>query len=124
VPPQRSLIADGEQRERTVSPGLPGERASWSSPAHHGSTPACHVSRKEVRANLPWAIFLKDDKKGSRAPADESLGAIGLAVDAADPNSDPTDTAVHLQLMGLAVGNTPWTDPSFLRPAIFTAKTP
>jgi hypothetical protein len=77
-----------------------------------------------LRANLPWSIFLKDDKKGSSAPADEALGAIGLAVDAADPNSDPTDTAVQLQLMGLAVGNTPWTDPSFLRPAVFTAKAP
>jgi hypothetical protein len=77
-----------------------------------------------LRANLPWSIFLKDDKTGSPAPADESLGAIGLAVDAADPNSDPTDTAVQMQLMALAVGNTPWTDPSFLRPAVFTAKTP
>lgn len=77
-----------------------------------------------LRANLPWSIFLKDDKKGSSAPADESLGAIGLAVDAADPNSDPTDTAVQMQLMGLAVGNTPWTDPSFLRPAVFTVKAP
>jgi Carboxypeptidase regulatory-like domain len=77
-----------------------------------------------LRANLPWSMFLKDDKTGSAAPADESLGAVGLAVDAADPNSDPDDTAVQLQLMGLAVGNTPWTDPSFLRPAVFTAKAP
>jgi hypothetical protein len=77
-----------------------------------------------LRANLPWSIFLKDDKTGSPAPADEALGAIGLAVDAADPNSDPTDTAVQMQLMALAVGNTPWTDPSFLRPAVFTAKAP
>jgi hypothetical protein len=77
-----------------------------------------------LRANLPWSMFLKEDKSGSAAPADESLGAIGLAVDAADPNSDPDGTAVQLQLMGLAVGNTPWTDPSFLRPAVFTAKAP
>jgi hypothetical protein len=77
-----------------------------------------------VRANLPWTMFLKEDKSGITAPADEALGAIGIAINAADPKSDPNDTTRRLQLMGLAAGNANWTNPSTLRPAVFTAKAP
>jgi hypothetical protein len=77
-----------------------------------------------VRANLPWSMFLKGDQTGITSPADEALGAIGFAIDAADPKSDPTNTTRLLQLAGLTAGATGYTDPSTLRPAVFTAKAP
>jgi hypothetical protein len=99
---------------------------NWQLVIGLGPTPAMKLYggiQAEANDNLGNRLLVTD-KTGSAALADESLSAIGLAVDAADPNSDPTDTAVQLQLMELAVGNTPWTDPSFLRPAVFTAKPP
>jgi hypothetical protein len=76
-----------------------------------------------LRLNVPWSILLKGNGEASLAPANESLGALGIAVNSADLSSDPSSTTRKLQLV-FPMSSTNDTDPSGLRQVVFTAKTP
>jgi Carboxypeptidase regulatory-like domain len=76
-----------------------------------------------LRLNVPWSILLKGNKEASPAPANESLGALGIAINSADLSSDPSSTTRKFQLM-FPMGSTNYTDPSGLRQVVFTAKAP
>jgi hypothetical protein len=56
---------------------------------------------------------------GTMPPAIDSLGAIGIAINAADPASDPANTQRQLQL-SWPMSDTNYTDPSYLQPAFFS----
>jgi hypothetical protein len=75
------------------------------------------------RLNIPWAILLKDDKTPISAPADESLGAFGIAIDSVDINQDVTESVRQFQ-MNWPMSNSNWTNPSGMQPVVFTAKAP
>jgi Carboxypeptidase regulatory-like domain/Carbohydrate family 9 binding domain-like len=75
------------------------------------------------RLNVPWAILLKEDGNPISAPADEALGAFGIAINSVDINSDVADSVRQFQMMW-PMSNSNWTNPSGLQPIVFTAKTP
>jgi hypothetical protein len=75
------------------------------------------------RLNVPWSILLKEDGTPISAPADESLGAFGIAINSVDISSDVTETTRQFQ-MNWPMSNSNWTDPSGLQPVVFTAKAP
>jgi Carboxypeptidase regulatory-like domain len=76
-----------------------------------------------LRLNVPWSILRKANGDGSAAPANESLGALGIAIDSADPASDSSSTTRKFQLM-FPMSSTNNTNPSGLRQVVFTAKAP
>jgi hypothetical protein len=76
-----------------------------------------------LRLNVPWSILLKGSGEASPAPANEALGALGIAINSADLTSDPSSTTRKFQLM-FPMGSTNYTDPSGLRQVVFTAKAP
>lgn len=76
-----------------------------------------------LRLNVPWSILPKGSGEASPAPANESLGALGIAINSADLSSDPSSTTRQFQLM-FPMGSTNYTDPSGLRQVVFTAKAP
>jgi hypothetical protein len=75
------------------------------------------------RLNVPWSMLLRASGQGTMPPADESLGAIGIAINAADPASDRASTLRKLQL-SWPMSDTNYVDPSNLQPAVFTATAP
>lgn len=70
------------------------------------------------RLNVPWSMLLNSAGAGTTPPAAGSLGAIGIAINAADPASDPANTRRQLQL-SWPMSDTNDTDPSYLQPAVF-----
>jgi Carboxypeptidase regulatory-like domain/Carbohydrate family 9 binding domain-like len=76
-----------------------------------------------LRLNVPWSILRKANGDGSAAPANESLGALGIAINSADLSSDPSSTTRKFQLM-FPMSSTNDTNPSGLRQVVFTAKAP
>jgi hypothetical protein len=75
------------------------------------------------RLNVPWAMLKKSTGEGTAAPAPEAPGALGIAIDAADPDSDPADTARKFQLVW-PMSDTLDFDPSYLQPVLFQKKAP
>jgi hypothetical protein len=70
------------------------------------------------RLNVPWSMLPRSGGAGTMPPAVDSLGALGIAINAADPGSDPANTQRQLQL-AWPMSDTNYTDPSYLQPAIF-----
>lgn len=72
------------------------------------------------RLNVPWSMLLRAGGAGTMPPAPDSLGALGIAINAADPAGDRANTERRLQL-SWPMSDTNYTDPSYLQPAIFAA---
>lgn len=75
-----------------------------------------------IRLNVPWAMLLRSTGAGTMPPTPGSLGAIGIAINAADPASPANDTRRLFQL-SWPMSHTNDTDPSYLQPAIFAGET-
>jgi hypothetical protein len=86
-------------------------------------TPRADGKGSFFRLNVPWSMLLRSSGVGTMPPSPESPGAIGIAINAADPASDRANTARQFQL-SWPMSDTNYTDPSYLQPAIFTAKAP
>jgi carboxypeptidase family protein len=67
------------------------------------------------RLDIPWSILLDSSGKAISAPADNDVGAIDIALDAADPTADRTtaDRSTGFQLTWSGFNDT-WTNPSSL----------
>lgn len=75
------------------------------------------------RLDVPWSMLPRGGGQGAAPPAAESLGAIGIAIDAANSSSNPDHTVRKFQL-SWPMSSTNDTNPRYLQPAIFTTRTP
>jgi hypothetical protein len=62
------------------------------------------------RVDIPWAILVDSTGNAISAPADNALGALDLALDAADPTADPASAARAFQLTWSGLSNS-WHQP-------------
>jgi carboxypeptidase family protein len=76
-----------------------------------------------VRWDMPFAVFLQTGAKTGAisAPALDSLGALDITINAADPDADRTEAVLK---SGIDWGGFSdiWNNPSFLRPIKFVAQ--
>lgn len=77
---------------------------------------------EKFRLDVPWSILLAGGAEGTRisAPADDSLGAMDLVLDVADPN-DPAARKYQVQWSGF--GNSHWNASSMV-PIRWCSKAP
>jgi hypothetical protein len=77
---------------------------------------------EQFRLDIPWAILLTQDENGKPIdpPADDSLGAMDIVLDVANP-TDPDTRKYQIQWSGL--GNSHW-NASSLVPVRFATKKP
>jgi hypothetical protein len=78
-----------------------------------------------VRWDMPFSIFLQTGAKTGAvtAPALESLGALDIVINAADPDQPAEEAPLKSALSWSGFGDN-WTNPSMLRPVRFTAQAP
>jgi hypothetical protein len=62
------------------------------------------------RVDIPWAILRDSTGNAISPPADNALGALDLALDAADPTADPASAARAFQLTWSGLANS-WHQP-------------
>lgn len=75
-----------------------------------------------VRVDMPFAIFLQTGSNGGpiKAPAIDSLGALDIVINAADPDAEPSSAGLKAGL-GWGGFNDNWNNPTMLRPIRFVA---
>jgi len=77
-----------------------------------------------VRIDIPWAILLDSSGNGIKAPDDNAMGAMDIAIDSVDPNATDRSTAARAyQIQWSGFGNTHW-NPSSLVPIQFVPQAP
>jgi hypothetical protein len=78
-----------------------------------------------LRWDLPFAIFLQSgsNKGAISAPALDSLGALDITINAADPDADRAEAALKSGIDWAGFSDI-WQNPSFLRPIQFVAQAP
>jgi hypothetical protein len=70
------------------------------------------------RVDIPWAILLDSTGNGISPPADNDLGALDLALDAADPTAPRDSASLGFQLTWSGLDNS-YTNPTNLVPVQF-----
>jgi len=75
------------------------------------------------RVDIPWAILLDSSGKAISAPADNGVGAIDLALDAADPTASKDSASRAFQLTWSGLADT-WTNPIELVQVQFAPQAP
>ena len=75
------------------------------------------------RVDIPWAILLDSSGKAISAPADNAVGAVDLALDAADPTASKDTAARAFQLTWSGLADT-WTNPIELVQVQFAPQAP
>jgi Carboxypeptidase regulatory-like domain len=77
-----------------------------------------------LRANLPWSMFLKEDKKTPiEPPKENALAAMDLVIDNTTPDAEQDNANRQFQLAWSGF-NTGWREPRVLRPVQFCPKPP
>lgn len=78
-----------------------------------------------VRWDMPFAIFLQtgSNKAAISAPPLDSLGALDIVINAADPDLPAEEAPLKSALSWSGFGDN-WTNPSMLRPIRFVAQAP
>jgi hypothetical protein len=76
------------------------------------------------RLDVPWSILLDSNGKGIAAPADNDLGAIDIALNAADPTAADKTTATRAFQLTWSGMSDMWTNPSSFVPIQFCPQAP
>jgi hypothetical protein len=97
-------------------------RPSLKAPDHVLRKVRADNSGELVRWDMPFAIFKKTQSNTGAisAPPLDSLGALDIVINAADPNADPSEAGLKAGLSWSGFGDN-WNNPSVLRPIRFAA---
>jgi len=105
--------------------GGPQARPAESLDSHFAIQDKTTKDGETFRLDIPWSILVDSSGKAIAAPADNDLGAIDIALDAADPTADraTADRSTGYQLTWSNFSDT-YTNPSSLVPIQFCPQPP